>query len=410
MLAPVTHTKAVFISAYRGSSKPPPPQPQPFDPAGPTTVPSSAGSDFDPEGGASIGGRSRGDDQSSGAANIRTGSPGGTGLVRIGTGLVGAGHAIAGLSMQFRYSAGYTPGAGEQKTAPVVEVQILDMATSAVLATVFTSPPLGNYSYDHFTQYSPPVVVQAAGLHIPTDKPVIIALSVANNQRNLQIPVDDEANGFAICVTWAGPPPPGATELTHGKMKTSRILLCEPPSDHPDPGLSVGSSGYITALPEGFEQRVVLTGRRGSAAAWDAYGSFARALGSTRRLALQDDVLNRRVSYWTDNGAYYCYCERQSCAGCPDQHTPMGEVLERLQRYHREELGLRAPEMYHLDSGFWHSQNPLGLCNHVTASNWSASPYHFPRGLGDAGGYNTSFQVGSTDLLVLFLAFLLTRD
>jgi len=178
--------------------------PQPFDPAGPTTVPSSAGSDFDTEDGAGIG-SARGDDQSSGAANIRTGGPGGTGLVRIGTGLVGAGHAIAGLSMQFRYSAGYTPGAGEQKAAPVVKVQILDMATSAVLATVFTSPPLGKYSYDHFTQYSPPIVVKAAGLHIPTDKPVIIALSVANNQRNLQIPVDDKANGFAVSVTWAAP-------------------------------------------------------------------------------------------------------------------------------------------------------------------------------------------------------------
>ena len=103
--------------------------------------------------------------------------------------------------------AGAAGGQGECGfvSTALAENKCMAMATSAVLATVFTSPPLGNYSYDHFTQYSPPVVVTAAGLHIPTDKPVIIALSVANNQRNLQIPVDDKANGFAVSVTWAAP-------------------------------------------------------------------------------------------------------------------------------------------------------------------------------------------------------------
>lgn len=66
----------------------------------------------------------------------------------------------------------------------------------------------------------------------------------------------------------------------------------------------------------------------------------------------------------------------------------MGEIITKLQQYHKD-LGLSI-DMYHLDSGFWHSQNPLGLCNGVTASNWIASPFHFPNGL---SVYNTSFQL-----------------
>ena len=177
-------------------------------------------------------------------------------------------------------------------------------------------------------------------------------------------------------------------EIHTSEGSTWRKVPAPSPQSSGDPGLSVGSSGYITMLPPGFQQRVMLTGRHGSSSAWDAFGSFTRALGKTQRLTLEDDILDRRVSYWTDNGAYYCYCGRQNCEGCPDQHTPMGEVLERLQIYHKS-LGLKI-EMYHLDSGFWHSQNPLGLCNGVTASNWSASPYHFPKGL---GVFNTSFQL-----------------
>jgi hypothetical protein len=96
------------------------------------------------------------------------------------------------VHMSFRYVAGYTPGPGQTKKAPVVKLLVLDLATSKVLATAWTSSPLGNYSYDHFTSYSPPVVVAATGLAVPTDTPVILALEIINNDRNLQIPVDDK--------------------------------------------------------------------------------------------------------------------------------------------------------------------------------------------------------------------------
>eukprot|EP00947_MAST-08B_sp_MAST-8B-sp1_P003239 g3239.t1 len=51
-------------------------------------------------------------------------------------------------------------------------------------------------------------------------------------------------------------------------------------------------------------------------------------------------------------------------------------TIAALQQYHRS-LGLDI-EMYHLDSGFWHSSHSDGHCDGVTASNWSASEFHWP--------------------------------
>ena len=67
---------------------------------------------------------------------------------------------------------------------------------------LFTSPPLGNYSFDRFVGYSPPVTMRADGLSVPNDGLVLVVLEVHNNQRNLQIPVDDLAGGFNATVTW----------------------------------------------------------------------------------------------------------------------------------------------------------------------------------------------------------------
>jgi alpha-galactosidase len=169
--------------------------------AGGVTVPSSSAGDFDMTGGAAASG-GRPDKETSGA-NIRTGGPGGTGLIRIGTGLLAKGHSISTLSMSFRYVAGYTPAPGQTKKAPVVKVVLLDMASSAVLKTVFTSEPLGNYSYDHFTQYSPPIEVKATAIDVPNDKAVIVALQVNNEDRNLQIPIDNLADGFDLKIGWS---------------------------------------------------------------------------------------------------------------------------------------------------------------------------------------------------------------
>ena len=88
----------------------------------------------------------------------------------------------------------------------------------------------------------------------------------------------------------------------------------------------------------------------------------------------------------TDNGAYYCYCNRwrdNKNAHGGHYDTPMHLTIKALQKYHRE-LGLHI-DMYHLDSGFWHSAHSDGHCDGVTASNWSASEFHWPHTTGADG-------------------------
>jgi len=61
------------------------------------------------------------------------------------------------------------------------------------------------------------VSLSATGLDLPNDRPVILALEVTNNQRNLQIPIDDLAAGFDIKVTWAG-----STEAVDLDLRSTR--------------------------------------------------------------------------------------------------------------------------------------------------------------------------------------------
>jgi hypothetical protein len=54
----------------------------------------------------------------------------------------------------------------------------------------------------------------------------------------------------------------------------------------------------------------------------------------------------------------------------------MHVTVKALQAYHAS-IGLHI-DMYHLDSGYWHSAHSDGHCDGVTASNWSASEFHWP--------------------------------
>ena len=51
-------------------------------------------------------------------------------------------------------------------------------------------------------------------------------------------------------------------------------------------------------------------------------------------------------------------------------------------RYHKS-IDLHVG-IYHLDP-FWHSHHADGRCDGATASNWSHSEYHWPKGLGENG-------------------------
>jgi len=144
------------------------------------------------------------DDLTTGAANLRSGGPGGVGVIRVGSpaGIVGHGHRIDSISMSFRYLAGYTVADPSLVRASTVRLLVLDHVTQEVLKLLPSTEPLGNYSFDHFVGYSTPISMMSSDLDIPNDSPVDIALEVTNNQRNLQIPVDDLADGFNLKVTW----------------------------------------------------------------------------------------------------------------------------------------------------------------------------------------------------------------
>ena len=207
------------------------------------TVPSDSPGDFGTEDGADIS-SGRADAATSGSSDIRTGGPGGTGSVTIGTGVLGVPGAmsIASLSMSFRYLAGYTPGPGQDKKAPVVTVQFRDEKTGKVLASVWTSQPLGNYSWDHGDPNSPAIPVEVAGLDVPLSEtaPVILVLSVANNDRNLQIPIDDKAGGMHVQLGFGA----GGSKAASSKVGS------EPPQRPP----FVGIAPYHGTVPTGAGQ------------------------------------------------------------------------------------------------------------------------------------------------------------
>ena len=175
------------------------PSPLPYAPEG-AVIPSSKWSDFWLNGGASAA-NAPADDATSGLS-LRSGNPGGVSTLRVGGGVVAPGHSISAVALSFRYVAGYTPAPGENKTAPTVRVLLTDEAGVELLELLQTTP-LGEYSYDAFEGYSPPIYVHASSLSVPNDALVCLVLEVTNNERNLQIPLDDKLGGFGATVSWA---------------------------------------------------------------------------------------------------------------------------------------------------------------------------------------------------------------
>ena len=119
--------------------------------------------------------------------------------------MLAPGYLIQKMSLSFRYAAGYTPGAGEQKKASTVRVLLSD-ASGGTLASLFESAELGNYSYDHFEGYSPPIVVVGeilGGAGLPNEEEVFLVFEISNNDRNLLLPIDDLASGFNATVEWS---------------------------------------------------------------------------------------------------------------------------------------------------------------------------------------------------------------
>lgn len=184
-----------------------------YSPSGAVPVPSDdVRNDFDLHGGAAIA-----SSRLPGAKDLRSGDPGGVALIVLNTPIFGESHWLSDVKLSFRYLAGYTPRAGEKKNASTVELVVLDGSTHSVLQSLYTSPPLDKYSWDHGDKYSPPVQVSLSGLRIPNAAGVVLALKVQNNQRNLQIPVVSGV-GLGVAVSWTAaksnvPPSPPRKDI-----------------------------------------------------------------------------------------------------------------------------------------------------------------------------------------------------
>ena len=140
-------------------------------------------------------------------ADLRSGNPGEVNTAVVGHPVWGAAspaaklaHGIARVQLSFRYVAGYT--GSPDKKGSTVAVVLLDAANKSDVATLWTSLPLTNYSFDRFSGYSPPVHVDADGLSVPNGRALLVALRFTNNERNLQLPLDP-AGGFGVQITWA---------------------------------------------------------------------------------------------------------------------------------------------------------------------------------------------------------------
>jgi hypothetical protein len=164
------------------------------------TVPSASAADFGYTGAAAPSGGPK--DAGCSGANVRTGGPGQVSRVYLDHPLLAPGYTLTDVALSFRYVAGYTPPAGHVVPNPTVALLLTDQA-GATLATLATSAPLGNYSFDHFTGYSPPVTLVAHGLRVPNEQLVLVTLEVTNHGRNLQLAIDDLRGGWNVSVAWA---------------------------------------------------------------------------------------------------------------------------------------------------------------------------------------------------------------
>ena len=185
-----------MLAAYTALASTPTPL---FSAAG-VVIPSSSSADFSLNDGASFAWGPK--DTLCSGDNIRTGNPGGTSRISFAHPLLAPGYLIDSISLQFRYAAGYTPAPGHTVDEPTVNVLLADSHGTA-LATVYASPPIGaNYSFDHFTGYSPPVHATSSSLGVANEGLVFVVLEVVNHARNLQIPIDSLGSGFNASVQW----------------------------------------------------------------------------------------------------------------------------------------------------------------------------------------------------------------
>jgi len=217
----------------------------PYAPDG-AIMPSTSVDDFEFSGGAAKT-TFRSDARCSGS-NIRSGNPGLVSRITLANPLLAPGYTIESVTFTFRWIAGYSGG----NRSSTVSLLLMNSEGKS-LATLFTSPPLSNYSYDTFTQYSPPVRVAVSALSVPNDELVYVVLEVTNNDRNLQFPVDDLADGFGCTIHWQPAASGGAASFEAPSDRLSVQERVAPPANYPalHSGTTLPGAESVHAHPSG---------------------------------------------------------------------------------------------------------------------------------------------------------------
>ena len=155
----------------------------------------------------------------------------------------------------------------------------------------------------------------------------------------------------------------------------------------PPARLVAGLYSTITSVPPGHASRVVLApGAAGVSATTLAWGALLQAAYATTRLPTSRDVLNGKLSYWSDNGAtlfqsfWDKHCPTRNCSAASDPSGINAEnTFMALKAYHTAQ---RIPvHLYQLDT-WWFPQGadrqPGGT---LDCAEWVPREDLFPHGL-----------------------------
>jgi hypothetical protein len=100
------------------------------------------------------------------------------------------------------------------------------------------------------------------------------------------------------------------------------------------PRLAAGLYSSIEAIPAGFSSRyAIFASASGVSAATLEYGAAMQRAYGTQRLPLSRDLLNRKLSYWSDNGAtlfqsfWDRHCPTRNCTAVSSPNGTNGETM-----------------------------------------------------------------------------------
>ena len=145
--------------------------------------------------------------------------------------------------------------------------------------------------------------------------------------------------------------------------------------------VSWGLKGSASNVPGGFTTSFGMFPGQGIVETTYAWGQLMTSAFQTKRLPLSRDVLNAKLSYWSDNGAIYFQsywddvCKRNCTAGVNDAET----LFASLKQHHVEQ---RLPyAIYQLDTWWFIQQADVKEGGDLDCVEWSPRKDLFPNGL-----------------------------